>query len=126
MTQPTYSVDPHSAIPPYEQLRRQIIQRITSGELPPGTRLPTVRALAQHAGVAANTVARTYRELDKSGVVHTRGRSGTYVAARDERARRAERAAREFANIAAEIGLPSTEALPLVKSAMEARMNGTY
>ena len=47
--------------------------------LPPGTRLPTVRALAETLGVAANTVARAYRELEHAGVVTTRGRSGTVV-----------------------------------------------
>ena len=46
---------------------------------PPGTRLPTVRALAAEVGLAVNTVARVYRELETDGVVVTEGRRGTFV-----------------------------------------------
>ena len=50
-------LDPASDSPPYEQLRVQIASRAASGELPAGTRLPTVRALAAELGLATNTVA---------------------------------------------------------------------
>ena len=72
-------VDPHGDEPPFEQLRRQIAARVGSGELPAGTRLPTVRALAAEVGLAVNTVARVYRELETDGVVVTEGRRGTFV-----------------------------------------------
>src|SRR6185295_19105208 len=75
-------VDPLDAAapePPYEQLRRQIASRVGSGELTAGTRLPTVRALAADLGLAVNTVARVYRELEADGVVVTEGRRGTFV-----------------------------------------------
>ena len=55
-------------------------RRAASGDLPAGTRLPTVRALAADLGLAANTVARAYRELESDGVVVTEGRRGTFVA----------------------------------------------
>ena len=67
------------AEPPFEQLRRQIAGQVASGELPAGTRLPTVRALAAEIGLAVNTVARVYRELEADGVVVTEGRRGTFV-----------------------------------------------
>ena len=66
--------------PPYEQLRVQIASRVASGELLEGTRLPTVRALAAELRLAANTVARAYKELESDGVVVTEGRRGTFVA----------------------------------------------
>jgi DNA-binding transcriptional regulator YhcF (GntR family) len=72
-------IDPASAEPPFEQVRRQIAARVVSGELPAGTRLPTVRALADEVGLAVNTVARVYRELESDGVVVTEGRRGTFV-----------------------------------------------
>ena len=72
-------VDPPATEPPFEQLRRQIAARVGSGELPAGTRLPTVRALAAEVGLAVNTVARVYRELEADGVVVTEGRRGTFV-----------------------------------------------
>lgn len=72
-------IDPRSNVPPYEQLRSQLVVQITRGELAPGTQLPTVRRLASDLGLAANTVARTYRELEGAGFVRTAGRNGTVV-----------------------------------------------
>lgn len=73
------SVDHDSEVPPFEQLRRRLIVDITSRRLPEGTRLPSVRALASELGLAAGTVARTYKELEAEGYVATRGRAGTVV-----------------------------------------------
>lgn len=75
-------LDADSPVPPYEQLRTQVAIRAARGDLPAGTRLPTVRALAAELGLAANTVARAYRELEADGVVETQGRRGTFVASR--------------------------------------------
>ena len=72
--------DPSLPEPPFEQLRAQIASRVASGELPAGTELPTVRALAAELHLAVNTVARVYRELEADGVVATDGRRGTFVA----------------------------------------------
>jgi DNA-binding transcriptional regulator YhcF (GntR family) len=41
--------------------------------------MPTVRTLATELGIAANTVARAYRELERDDVIETRGRNGTFV-----------------------------------------------
>ncbi len=75
-----HPLDPDSPVAPYEQLRAQLAARAASGDLPAGTRLPTVRALAGDLGLAVNTVARAYRELEADGVVVTEGRRGTFVA----------------------------------------------
>jgi DNA-binding transcriptional regulator YhcF (GntR family) len=72
-------IDAASAVPPYEQLRAGIAARVADGELPAGTRMPTVRRLAEELGLAANTVARAYRELEADGVLTTQGRRGTFV-----------------------------------------------
>lgn len=74
------TVDVDSSTPPYEQLRRQIAVAASSGALPPGTRLPSVRALAADLGIAPGTVARAYKELEAAGVVVTAGRRGTVIA----------------------------------------------
>ncbi len=65
--------------PPYEQLRRQLVDLVISGVLGPGERLPPVRQLAADLGLAVGTVARAYRELDAAGVVVTRRGAGTRV-----------------------------------------------
>ena len=75
-------VDPSGAVPPYEQIRAQLSGLITSGALPPGTRLPTIRQLAGDLGLAPGTVGRAYHELEQAALVTSRGRHGTRVAAR--------------------------------------------
>lgn len=77
---PSIVVDLSSAVPPYEQIRAQVAALVASGDLRLGDRLPPVRTLAGEMGVAPGTVARAYRELERSGVVETRGRAGTIVA----------------------------------------------
>lgn len=77
---PSIVVDLSSAMPPYEQIRTQVAALVASGDLRRGDRLPPVRALAGELGVAPGTVARAYRELERSGVVETRGRAGTLIA----------------------------------------------
>lgn len=76
---PLAQIDVDDPTPPFEQVRAQIAARVARGDLPAGTRLPTVRGLAADLGLAVNTVARVYRELEADGVVETRGRQGTVV-----------------------------------------------
>lgn len=77
---PAIEVDLSSSVPPYEQLRLQVLAQIAAGRLRAGDRLPTIRALAADLGVATGTVARAFRELESAGVVVTRRRTGTVVA----------------------------------------------
>lgn len=85
-------IDHASAVPPFEQLREALIERIGSGELAPGRKLPPVRALAAELGLAPNTVARSYKELEAAGFVETRGRGGTIVSPKLDDAARHRRA----------------------------------
>jgi DNA-binding transcriptional regulator YhcF (GntR family) len=73
-------VDTTSPVPPYEQLRSQIAALVSTGALSPGSRLASIRQLANDLGVATGTVARAYRELEAQGVVRTGGRHGTVIA----------------------------------------------
>jgi DNA-binding transcriptional regulator YhcF (GntR family) len=74
------AIAPAASEPPFAQVRSQLATGIRDGTLPPGTRLPPVRRLAGDLGLAPNTVARAYRELERDGYIETRGRHGTYVA----------------------------------------------
>jgi GntR family transcriptional regulator len=112
-------VDPSAATPPYEQIRAQIAGLVTSGELGRGDRLPTVRALAAHLGIAANTVARSYKELEAAGVLTTRRRAGTTVADGVASAHLAvARQAELFARAAVASGLDERTAVDLVSNAL--------
>ena len=71
-------LDFHSPLPLYAQLVGRIEQLILSGDLTPGDRLPTTRALADALGINFNTVARAFRILARAGLVTTlRGRGAT-------------------------------------------------
>lgn len=112
-------IDADSAQPPFEQVRSQLARRISDRTLAVGTRLPTVRALATELGLAANTVARAYRELEEAGMVETRGRAGTFVSALGERSRVALRqAAVEYAATVRALGIDPGEAINAVRAAL--------
>ncbi len=73
-------IDTDSPIPAFEQIRSQVAAMAGSGVLAIGARLPTIRQLARDLGIAPGTVARAYQELEREGVLVTRGRHGSFVA----------------------------------------------
>ncbi|MDV7219940.1 GntR family transcriptional regulator [Streptomyces prunicolor] len=106
---------------PYEQIRAQISKQARSGALPVGYKLPTVRGLAESLGLAANTVAKAYRALEADGVIETRGRNGTFVAAAGSAAEReASLAAQAYAEKARRLGLAEGDAVAAVRDALRA------
>lgn len=114
-------IDPSSAVPPFEQLRTRIVDDVARGALPAGTRLPTVRRLAEQLGIAPGTVARAYRELEAAGVIETRGRNGTFVSFdADPLTRRLQQAAAEFAAQVRDLGIDDEAAVAAVAAALRA------
>lgn len=121
MPESIVSIDPTAATPPFEQIRTQIMESVGSGRLAPGTRLPTVRALATELGIATNTVARAYRELERDDMIETRGRMGSFIAANGDAAHRhAQEAAAAFAARIDKLGIDPDEALTLVTRSLGA------
>ena len=114
------TIDSTSPTPPFEQVRAQLARQISERTLAVGTRLPTVRQLATDLGLAVNTVARAYRELEEVGLIETRGRSGSFVAAAGHRCREQVReAAQEYARLALRLGFEQDEALAIARAALE-------
>lgn len=112
------TLQPQSAIPPFEQVRAQLASQIADGMLAAGTRLPPVRKLADDLGLAVNTVARAYRELESAGLVETRGRRGTVVTAAGNQTRELlAGAAHQYAALAQRSGVGAEEAVRLVQAA---------
>ncbi len=112
-------VDVKAGRPLFDQLRTQVIDGVREGALAPGTRLPTVRELAGQLGVAVNTVARAYRELENAAIVETRGRFGTFIARYDPTDAAMAAAAREYVQVARALGVDRTEALRYVEAVPE-------
>ena len=75
------TIDAADPTPPFEQLRRQLDELISTGFLVDGERLPSVRQLASDLSLATGTVARAYAELEKGELVLSRRGAGTRVTA---------------------------------------------
>ena len=68
--------------PIYEQIVRQVSAQILSGALPPGTALPSIRALARDLKISVITTKRAYDELESEGFIYTLPGKGCFVAER--------------------------------------------
>ena len=96
-----FQIDSQHPTPLYHQLERSIRFAIATGKLGIGDKLPTVRQLAVDLRINANTVAKVYTELERSGVVETRRGVGTFITARPNEAasrRERDRGLRELAD----------------------------
>jgi len=115
----TFEIDPQGAVPPFEQIKAQLVARVAEGELIAGTKLPAVRQLATDLGIAPNTVARAYREHEADGFLETRGRNGTVIKARPGDADALlQVAATDYAARAAALGVAPAQALAYVTAAL--------
>jgi len=74
-------IDRSSRLPLYLQVTNQIRRQISIGQLPLGTRLPTIRQLAKMLGVTRSTVSSAYNELQADGWIESTVGRGTYVIA---------------------------------------------
>jgi GntR family transcriptional regulator len=131
-----------SGIPFYRQIIQQIEYAAVTGALPPGERLPTIRALAISLKVNPNTIAKAYAELELRGVVKTQVGCGTFVlpphAVSADRANgdalesgdhgggtgfdaRVERAVERFIGELASLGIPAAKATEIVRPYTEER-----
>jgi len=95
----------------YRQLEGQLRAAILDGLLPPGTRLPSVRELAQQLGVARVTITTAYDQLTAEGYLIGRTGAGTRIAAHlpeDALHLRASRRTQSAQRRPARANLPST------------------
>ena len=120
-------LDGQPGVPRFEQLRAQLSVMVAVGRLESGARLPTVRQLAAQIGLAPGTVARPYRELERDGVVVTRGRAGTFVADEPphseplrERRERLHAAAERYVFDVRQLGIAADDIVEAVVAALAA------
>ena len=81
------TIDARDKTPIYAQLERGLRAAMATGRLTPGDQLPTVRQLAVELSINANTVARVYADLERSGAIETRRGVGSFVTATADQAR---------------------------------------
>jgi GntR family transcriptional regulator len=118
-------VDPNSGIPVYRQIVDQIRFQIGGGLLPPGTELPSTRALSRKLRVNPMTVSKSYALLEDEGVLERRPGLTLIVAElspskREHTVMQQLRAALEpAATIASQLGVPPRPAGALFREMVE-------
>ena len=119
----SFSISPASDVPIFRQIQQQIHHAVVVGKLPVGSQLPAVRTLAEELVINPNTVARSYQELIREGVLESRSGRGVFVCERrqifsdEERVRRLEHAAEQLCHEAILLG----RGLPEVRTVLEAK-----
>jgi DNA-binding transcriptional regulator YhcF (GntR family) len=79
-----FILSPHSGVPLYRQLQEQIRRLVASGQLKPGTPLPSIRELALKHAINPMTVSKVYTLLEAEGVLERHRGKPMTVAARPE------------------------------------------
>lgn len=115
--------------PIYAQIIDHIRLFIASGEYEAGEKLPSVREIAQEAGVNPNTMQRAFAELESQGLVFANRTSGRFIT-EDERMIKelkkelASDAIRTFLDSMKQIGYNKNETIELMKYYIEERGKG--
>jgi GntR family transcriptional regulator len=118
-------VNPSSGVPIYLQIETQVKNAVAAGALRQGDTLPSVRKLAAQLRINPNTVARSYQNLERDGVIRTVAGGGTYVAdgvpglLKSEKVRRLRPHARQVAVEGAQLRLSHDEILKIVEEELE-------
>ncbi|WP_417465181.1 GntR family transcriptional regulator [Kordiimonas sp.] len=112
------------ARPIFKQIVDGIRMEIARGELPVGTKLPSVRGLAMQLMINANTVAKAYGELTAQGLVEPRQGLGLFVSeprqllSEEEQKKRLHTAVDTFVNEVAYLEFRTEDILKEVQDAL--------
>ncbi len=107
--QPPLRVDRDSDLPVGVQVAWRLRALIATGKLAPGERLPSVRELADLAGINANTARAIYGRLEADGLLVSRHGLGTFVAADTRPSADVERIAAEAVAEARRAGIAPSD-----------------
>jgi GntR family transcriptional regulator len=119
-------ISPAAGPPLYQQIIDRLTREISEGRLPPGTPLPSFRALAEDLLVSVITVKRAYEEMERDGIIYRRQGLGTFVAdaatdrSRESKRQRALELLHEAFREATEAGLSAADVVRLLRSVMPA------
>lgn len=119
------SISTGDSRPIFRQIVDELHIKIANGTLRPGTKLPSVRALAEQLTVNPNTVAKAYSELTAMGVVETRARLGLFVCERrqiyskKEQQRRLNEAVQQFVGEVISLDYSTSEIIERLRTELE-------
>lgn len=115
------AIDPSSAEPIYEQIRAALAEQILRGDLPAGSALPSIRALARDLRVSVITTTRAYNELVADGLAYSAQGRGVFVREQDAAEVRDRALARIDTALADAIAAARTASIPA--STIRARLD---
>lgn len=113
-----------SGKPVYLQIAERLTKSVLSGEFKAGEQLPTVRQLALVAAVNPNTVQHAFVELEKDGLIISKGTSGRFVT-EDEavieqcRKKLAEKTVKSFVKDMKHLALTKEQVISLIEEVEE-------
>lgn len=115
--------------PIYAQLIEQIQFLVVSGKYPPGSKLPSVRDMAQEASVNPNTMQRALSQLESEGLLYSQRTSGRFVTEDEERIMQiknelAAQLIHEFADRMKNLGFNEQQTMNLLLKIMKEDQNG--
>lgn len=79
-------IDREGPVPPYKQVAAILRERIASGEIPPGRRIPSMVELEEEFGIARDTIRKAVKVLRDEGLVQTVTGLGVFVVEADNQA----------------------------------------
>ena len=95
-----FILNPQSGIPIYRQVVEQVRRMVTSGQLTPGTELPSIRDLAVEHAVNPMTISKAYALLEAEGLLmRHRGKPMTVAAQKHAQSPLAQRVKQVEAHI---------------------------
>jgi DNA-binding transcriptional regulator YhcF (GntR family) len=118
------SWDLKSDRPIYSQLIEQIEIKICSGIFTPGSKLPSVRELAQEAAVNPNTMQKALSILEEDGLLYTNRTSGRFITEdtkmiQQAKQKLAQDQISEFLEKMKSLGFGKTETLSIISTMLE-------
>jgi GntR family transcriptional regulator len=75
----SFILQPRSGLPTYLQLVHQVKEALRVRRLKPGDQLPTIREVSELLEISPNTVLKSYRELEREGLVSSKPAVGTFI-----------------------------------------------
>ena len=121
-----FTLQPSSGVPIYLQLIQQVRRMVASGQLPPGTELPSVREVATDYTVNPTTISKAYSLLENEGLLQrNRGKPMTIAAARQgtgslpQRLKQVETQVDALVLAARQLGLNATDLCQFIERKME-------
>ena len=124
VSNPTWNMEFDGKSPIYEQVIQGVCRALVRGEILPGGRIPSVRDMAVEISINANTIQRSYQEMERRGLIFARRGVGYFIVEDVGVVERVKKqmvseAVQSFLEQMSGLGLESSEILAEMQKTME-------